>query len=124
MSYTISVSEDRKYIITISIGKLDNEIARQQNMEAQALGKQMGIDRFFVDMVESRYEGGPIAHYEFANSRKLSPDQYNRYARVAILVQEDDHSHDFVETVSRNAGFDITIFRDREEAIHHLTHDL
>jgi hypothetical protein len=40
--------------------------------------------------------------------------------RVAVLVRPEDHSHDFAETVTKNAGQDITIFRDREAAINHL----
>jgi hypothetical protein len=124
MPYKITVSDDKKYIITKSIGGLNNDIAGQQNREAQALAMELGIDRFLVDMVESSYEGGPIEHYEFANTRDFTPDRYNRYARVAILVRPDDDSHDFFETVARNAGFDITIFRNREEAIQHLIGDM
>ena len=124
MPYTITVSEDKKYIISKSIGGFTNEMARQQNIDGYALGLKLGIDRFLVDLIDSPYEGSAIDHYEFANTRTEEQEQYNRYSRVALLVHPDDHSHDFFETVSRNAGFDVTIFRDREAAIQHLIHDL
>ena len=124
MPYTIKVSKDNKFIETISIGAMNNAVARQQNLEAQALGFEHNIDRFLVDVTESRFEGSALDHYGFANESVMKAEQYNRYARVAILVHPEDDSHNFIETVSRNAGFDITIFRDRDAAVHHLTHDL
>jgi hypothetical protein len=42
-------------------------------------------------------------------------------SRVAILVGTVDHSHDFVETVSKNAGQDVAPFTDPEAAGRHLT---
>jgi hypothetical protein len=124
MSYKIAVSKDKKYIEVKSTGVMNNAVARQQNKEVQSLGFALNIDRFLVDVSESRYEEGIVGHYEFINNRKMPENQYNRYARIALLVHPDDDSHNFVETVSRNAGFDITIFRDRDAAVHHLTHDL
>ena len=124
MPYTITVSDDKKYIISKSTGGFTNEMARQQNVDGYALGLKLGINRFLIDVVDSTYEGTPIDHYEFANTRTESQKQYSHYSRIAILVHPLDHSHDFFETVSRNAGFDVTIFRDREEAIQHLIHDL
>ena len=37
-------------------------------------------------------------------------------AKVATLVSPNDHSHDFMETVSRNAGLQVRIFTDPVEA--------
>lgn len=39
---------------------------------------------------------------------------------VALLVDPDDHSHDFIEIVARNSGHDFTLFRDHEQVINHL----
>ena len=43
-------------------------------------------------------------------------------AIVATLVSPDDHSHDFIETVSRNAGLNVTLFTDLDLAKQHLRH--
>jgi hypothetical protein len=124
MPYTITVSEDKKYIVTKSVGGVNNNTAKQQNIAAQAVGFEYNIDRFLVDLIESSYEGTILDQYEFTYRKTMTEDQYNRYARIAILVNPDDHSHDFIETVGRNAGFNITIFCDRDAAIQHLIHDL
>lgn len=124
MHYTFSVSEDGNYVVSTMHGELTNENAKQHNIETHNLGKSMGIDRFLVDAVDCRYVQTPVQHYEFINSNEPMVEIMNRKARVAILVHPDDQSHDFFETVARNAGHDLTIFRDRESAIHHLIHDL
>ncbi|MBI9049821.1 MAG: hypothetical protein JEZ00_10400 [Anaerolineaceae bacterium] len=124
MAYKIEVSAEKTYIILTVTGDLTNEQAMQQNIEAHALGKSLGISRFFVDMVESRFVGSTLNHYEFVNKDMNESDVINRYARVVALVHPDDHSHDFMETVSKNNGHDLTLFRDREAAIHYLIQDL
>ena len=42
---------------------------------------------------------------------------FARSAHVAILVSPDDRSHDFIETVNRNAGYNVRVFRDADAAI-------
>jgi hypothetical protein len=37
--------------------------------------------------------------------------------RAAILVDPTDRSHDFVEVVSRNAGYNVRVFIEEERAI-------
>lgn len=44
----------------------------------------------------------------------------DRVARAAILVAPDDKSHDFSETVLRNAGYPASIFTDEDAAIRWL----
>jgi hypothetical protein len=43
-------------------------------------------------------------------------DGIDKYARIATLVNPDDHSHDFIETVARNAGLNVKIFTDPDQA--------
>ena len=40
-----------------------------------------------------------------------------RDVRSAILVDSGDHSHDFVETVTQNAGYVVRVFDDEAAAI-------
>ena len=44
----------------------------------------------------------------------------NRHARVALLVDRDDHSHDFIEAACQCAGLDVVLFNDRAAAEQHL----
>jgi len=120
MSYEISVSEDGNYIITKHWGKITSELVIKRTLEAHALGEKLGITKHLMDVTEARNIDSVTNSYTFANEKISSTPGINMSVRVAVLVSSDDHSHDFIETVTRNAGQDITIFRDRKLAIHHL----
>lgn len=123
MSYSIKPSEDGKYIILKHWGNINRELATQRNLEAHALGAKLGIARHLVDLTEAQHVDTVMNTYEFAYEDMQFLPGINKNARVAILVSSDDHSHDFVETVTRNAGQNVTLFRDREAAIQHLLKD-
>jgi hypothetical protein len=123
MEYSIVPSEDRKYIILTVKGEITREIAMQCNLEAHALGEELGIDRYLTDVTEARNNESVVEKYKFAYQDMQQHAGIDRRARVAMLVSPDDHSHDFVETVTRNSGLDVTLFRSREEATAHLMKD-
>ena len=123
MEYSIVPSEDRKYIILTIKGDITRDIAIQYNLEAHALGEKPGIHRYLTDLTESRNVESLVEKYKFAYQDMQQEAGINRYARVALLVSPSDHSHDFIETVARNSGLDVTLFRDGEEAISHLMRD-
>jgi hypothetical protein len=61
-----------------------------------------------------------IENYEFAYE-KVSPNpKINKLAKVALLVSKNDHSHDFIETVSINAGLQVKLFRNQKAALEYL----
>lgn len=47
----------------------------------------------------------------------MAEPELHRDVRAAILVDATDRKHDFVETVSRNAGYNVRVFDDEEAAI-------
>lgn len=120
MSYEITVDESQKFIIITTHGELTNQIAMEQNLEAHKLGSQLGINRYLVDSTDAKYNGTTLGHYQFAYEEMKDEPGIDATARVAALVNPDDHSHDFFETVARNNGMDFTLFRNREKAIRHL----
>jgi len=120
MSYEINLSEDGKYIITKHWGEITSDLVIQRTLKAHALGKKLGITRHLMDVTEARNIDSILETYEFAYKDIGDVSGINMRVRVAVLVSPEDHSHDFVETVTRNAGQDITLFRDRELAIKHL----
>ncbi len=117
---SIEPSSDRKYIILRVVGNYTRERAMTNNIEAHAMGRELGIQRYLVDMTESRNVESVLANYEFARKEMFDVPEIDKTALVALLVSPDDHSHDFVETVARNAGLRVTIFRDRARAEQHL----
>jgi len=116
MSYTIAPSKNERYIILTVRGEINRRVAMQQNLEAHALGRKLNIDRYLVDVTEARNTDTTTNSYEFAYSDIQHAEDIDKLARVAVLVSPDDHSHDFIETVSRNAGLNVTIFTDLESA--------
>jgi len=122
MSYTIPQAEDGKYIILKVNGTINRQLALQYYLEAHALGAETGIDRYLVDLTECRNTDTVLRNYTFATQDMQNPG-INQLARMALLVNPNDHSFDFIETVLRNAGNDVTLFHDLQLSIWHLQRD-
>ncbi len=119
MAYNITPSDDGKYIIMKVTGDFNRKLAIQYDLESHALGKSLGISRYLVDLTEARNTNTTVEDYEFAY-RDMKTPEIDRTAVVAVLVSPGDHSHDFTETVTRNAGLNTKLFTDRDRAIRHL----
>lgn len=120
MEYTISLSENRLYVVLVVVGDVNRVSAMGMNIEAHIYGRERGISRFLVDMTRARNVESVTGNYRFSYNDMQREEAINRFARVVILVDSEDHSHDFVETLARNTGMDVTLMRDREAAIAHL----
>ena len=120
MPYEIYPSEDGKYIVAKHWGDITSVLVIQRTLEAHELGEKLGITRHLMDVTEARNIDMITKSYEFAYKDIQNVPGINMRVRVAVLVSPEDHSHDFIETVTKNAGQDVTIFRDRELAIRHL----
>lgn len=116
MDCKIAPSEDGKYIILKVIGNITRKTMLPQNLEAHALGRQLKIRRYLVDVTEARNTETCLESYDFAYEDMKKIPGIDRSARVAILASPGDHSHDFVETVSRNAGFNVKKFTTPDQA--------
>ena len=120
MSYAINLSDDRKYIVLKHWGEINGELAMKRVLEAHTLGAELGIARYLVDLTEARNVDSVTKSYQYAYEDMKTPLGISLSARVAMLVSPEDHSHDFVETVLKNAGHNVMLFRNRELAIKHL----
>jgi hypothetical protein len=120
VSYHLNLAEDGTYIVLTMTGEVNRELAMQYNLDAHAMGRKLGIRCYLVDATGARNTDTVFNTYEFAYSDMTAFDGIDRTARVAMVVASDDHSHDFVETVARNAGLDVTLFTDRRLAEEHL----
>ncbi len=123
ISYKIFLSDDGKYIIAKHWGTLNSKLIMERTLEAHALGEKLDITRHLMDVTEATNTEPIIDTYKFAHKDVRRTPGINTGVRVAVLVRPDDHSHDFAETVAKNAGQDVTIFRDRDSAIAHLLKD-
>jgi len=120
MTYSITASDDKKYIIVKVVGTISRQLAIQYNLEAHALGKELGIDRFLLDFTECKNTDTVMRNYKYVYDDMKNPG-INQAARTAMLVSPNEHSHDFIEALFRDAGADVTLFHDRELALWHLT---
>ncbi len=123
MSYVISPSEDGKYIVVTVQGEISRVSVRQQHIDTFALARSLNVFRILVDVVDAPNTDTIADQYDFAYKDMRQVDPIERSARIAILAAPDDHSHDFIETVGRNSGLNMKLFRDRTQAIAHLLAD-
>jgi len=89
-------------------------------VEAHELAERLGIRCQLVDCTKARNVDSASQNYDFAYLDFPSSVALDKRLRVAILVDPDDHSHDFSDIVMRNAGLNVALFRDRGKAIAHL----
>jgi hypothetical protein len=122
VNHKIYPSENGKFVILKVYGEYNRKLALELNLEAHALAKKLNINRHLVDVTECTNTESTTDKYKFAYE-DMKTESIDRSARVVILTDPDDPSHDFIETVMRNAGFDVSIFTDRELAIKHLNED-
>ncbi len=119
MTHTISLSEDGRYVILKAAGTVSRLQVIQYFIEAHAFGKQHGLNHYLVDFTECRNTDTVLRNYLLAYQDMKDP-RIDQTARTSLLVSVYDRSHDFLETLLRNAGNDVTLFHDRELAIWHL----
>ncbi len=120
MSYHIYISDDSSYIVLEESGVVTRQRQLERTLEAHQLGKKMSIRKYLVDVTQAKNAEPPIENYKFAYEDVREENGIDKTAIVAILVAPQDHSHDFVETVSKNSGLNVTLFRDKNTAIDFL----
>ena len=120
MGYSLTPSEDRDYILLNVVDDFKAQDMMKYIVEAHALGKEMGINSYLVDVSKARNIDSITKNYYFAYSEIKLVEGIDSSAKVAALVSQGDHSHDFVETVLHNAGTPIKIFNDFVKAREYL----
>lgn len=123
MDCDIKPSEDGKYIILTICGDLTGERMLENILKSHALGKELGINRYLVDVTRSRNIDPPPENFSFARYQLKHTPGIDLSARIAALMSPGDTSHNAILTVSHVSGIDMTAFTDRHQAIAHLTKD-
>src|SRR5512145_2634310 len=116
MEYTMDIPEHRTYVRVVVTGKITREFAGRYSIASKDLADKNGLKRFLFDLRDARNVESTIQNYQYAYSDMPKFD-LDRQARAAILRDPDDHSHDFIELVSRNAGYNVRFFTDETEAV-------
>lgn len=120
MTYDISIGPGSAYIKIIVIGNINNKAAMEINAESNEYGRKNKIYKYLMDLQNARNVEDILQNYNFAYRDMKADERIDRKAIVALVVSPDDHSHDFIETVSLNTGLNVRIFRDLQKAIDYL----
>lgn len=119
MNYEIKLSDSGKYVIVSVNSDMTRELAEQVGLEATHLARKKNINLFLYDLRNSTNRESVNSNYIFAKQdiNRIQPDNSNK---IAMLTSPNDKSHNFVETVLRNAGHNVLLFRDKEKALEWL----
>lgn len=123
MGYQVKVSECGQFIVIKVVGEMTALSAQSQMTEAHKLGAEVGINRYLVDISESRNIDTISNNYFFVTEGVETFDGINKDARVAIFYDEKDASHEFVERMFEEAGYNVPFFTDIDKAKEFLLKD-
>jgi len=116
VGFTVQIDDSGPFVRVTIEGEVSAEMARDFSLAANAEGAKLAKERYLFDARQSRNMLSAADNYYFAY-HDMNEMKLNRAARSAILVAADDTSHNFVETVSQNAGFNVRIFTDEPTAL-------
>jgi hypothetical protein len=116
MSYKISVPKSKKYILCRVTQAVTADLSKQFSVDVDRLGAELNIKNFLFDVRGCPNIERPLKTYEYTY-KDMDELGLDRTARVAILVSPDDTSHDFIETINRNAGYNVRVFKERKAAL-------
>jgi hypothetical protein len=117
MEYSITPESTGKYIVIKVKGALAQQDSMQIITEAAEVGAKLGIQQYLMDVTEAVHSWPLGQDYMFVNQDLQNQIKFDRRARTAVLVSPEDTSHDFILTVAMNAGLNLHVFRDRQEAL-------
>jgi hypothetical protein len=116
MSHKIFLSEDGRYIVCEVTGLITAEVLHEFASKLNKFSRATGINRLLHDVRYARNVMKISQNYQYAYE-DMEDLALQRDARSAILIDPADKTHDFVETVSQNAGYTVRIFHDEDAAI-------
>jgi hypothetical protein len=116
MSCAITVAPGNTHILMIVTGEITRALALKYNTEAHRMAAPLGITRYLMDLTSCVNTDTVTSNYEFAHQDMKHLPGIDRAAVVAVVTNPHDDSHDFIRTVTRNAGFNVTFFTDRAAA--------
>lgn len=119
-NYEIKLAESGEYIIITVKGEIDSKLATEYIIASHTMGRERGINKYLIEATEARNAETPADNFEFGDSGMDKIPEMDRFARVAMLVDPEDHSHDFIETVMSNRGYAIRLFHEAQSALDYL----
>jgi hypothetical protein len=120
MKCTIKLSENEDYVLLQIDADFTSKEMMEWVIESHTLGREKGVRSYLVDVRNARNIDSAFGKHKFAYSDMKKTETADKNARVAALIRPNDDSHDFVELASNNAGMNMKLFTDIDEAIEFL----
>jgi hypothetical protein len=120
MKYNVEVSADGKRVEVKVCTSVTADLERSLAEEAVTLAKSRDIWQYFVDVSGVPNFAAPFDQYRLAY-QDMARLGLGRRSRFAVVHSPGDQSHDFIETVMRNAGYQCRLFEDRLSALNWLS---
>lgn len=122
MAIEISIAESGHYQIVRVTEPITAELSRELARLTEEFAVKTGVQGRLFDVRESINVSAFSNIYDMAY-KDLDELGIERATKAAIFVSPEDSSHDFVELVLRNAGFNARKFTDEAAAIAWLEED-
>ena len=122
MPYELSVDEQASYVHTRGTGEFSPENALRFLVESNAACRQRGKRWLLLEFgfTGPSLNGGAI--YEIITARSAHGAVFERIAYVDASAERDLEHMRFAETIARNRGVNVRLFRNLDEARQWLSH--
>lgn len=122
MDFEVYLSQSQRYLVCRAFAPITAEITREMAFQVGKLAAVTGVRNRLIDVRNMPNLMSVPSNYDLAY-KDMEEMQIDRSTKVASLQSSDDHSHDFVCTAIRNAGYNLRVFTDEAEAIAWLEED-
>jgi hypothetical protein len=116
MAFTIELADNQQYLSIRAIDNLTAACMRKVMIAVQGKAIRHGMSKFLFDVRNAENVESAATNYSYVYN-DLAQMNMSRTAQCAILASPDDGSHNFMETLCRNAGYDVMLFTDMAKAI-------
>ena len=116
MKYEVKISDDEDFVWQIPHEDMTTQLASEIGLKAVNLARAENINKYLVDVRGIKNIDTSFDKYDFAYN-EASEVGYRLSDRIAIVSDPDDTSHNFIETVSLNAGYQVKLFTKIQSAI-------
>lgn len=120
MKYEISISEDKTFVRIRVFGSITDEMNKEFAEKAILTARENNLLNHLVDVRQAQHVSSTFDQYQFAY-KDMEQMLLDKKSSIAVLARADDQSHNFIETVFRNAGYNCKLFIDEETAINWLS---
>lgn len=115
MKFEVELSDDGTHVRIRVFTPITEELTREFTAAAIGLANQHGILKYLVDVRRAKNISSTISQYQMGYE-DLAKVSFSRKSMIAVVYRAGDTSHNFVETVMANAGFNCKLFEEDDAA--------